>query len=67
MTMKSQDTICDKSKILFRKIETFTSKKMQYFWSDNAGKYQLLMLYFEENGIIEEKSAPYTQDQEGVA
>lgn len=67
MIMKSKHVICDKSKILFRKIETFTGTKMQYFWSDNAGVYQLLVLYFEEKDIIWEKSALYAQDQNGVA
>ena len=66
MTMKSKDAICDESKILFRKIETFTGRKMQYFRSDDAGEYQLLVPYFEEKGIIWEKSAPYAQDQDGV-
>lgn len=28
MTINSKDAICDKSKILFRKFETFTDKKM---------------------------------------
>ena len=28
MTIKSKDAICDKSKILFRKIEIFTGRKM---------------------------------------
>ena len=39
MTMKSKDALCDESKILFKKIETFIDKKMQYFRFDNAGEY----------------------------
>ena len=67
MTIKSKDGICEESKIVFNKIETYTGKKMQYFRSDNAGEYQLLVLYFDKKGIIWEKSAPYAQDQDGVA
>ena len=66
MTMKSKDAICDESKIFFRKIETFTDRKMQYFYYDDIGEYQLFMPYFEEKGIIWEKSAPYAQNQDGV-
>lgn len=67
ITMKSKNAIYDESKFFFRKIETFTSKKMQYFWSDNVRKYQLLVPYLEEKDIIWEKSAPYAQDQDRVA
>lgn len=67
MTIKSKDGICGESKIVFNKIETYTGKKMQYFWSDDAEKYQLLVPYFDEKRIIWEKSAPYAQDQDGVA
>lgn len=66
-TMKSKDAICKESKIFFRKIETFTSKKIQYFWSNNAKKYQLLVFDFEKKVIVWEKSASYTQDQDRVA
>ena len=66
MTMKSKNVICDKSKIFFGKIETFTDRKIQYFRSDNVEEYQLFMFYFEEKDIIWEKSGPYAQDQEGV-
>ena len=31
ITMKSKDAICDESKILFNKIETYMGRKMQYF------------------------------------
>ena len=46
MTIKSKDGICEENKIVFNKIETYTSKKMQYFRSDDAGEYQLLVPYF---------------------
>lgn len=52
----SKDAICEESKVIFNKIETF-GKKMQYFRSDDAGGYQLLVPYFEEKGIIRGKSA----------
>ncbi len=67
MTMKSKNAICDESKIFFNKIETYTGRKMQYFRSDNAGEYQLLVSYFEKKNIIWKKSAPYSQDQDEVA
>lgn len=52
ITIKSKNAICDKSKIFFNEIETYTGKKMQYFRLDNAKKYQLLVFYFEKKGII---------------
>ena len=36
---------------------------MQYFQSDDAGEYQLLIPYLEKKSIIWEKFAPYSQDQ----
>lgn len=54
-----KNTIYDKSKILFKKIKTFMGRKIQYFWSDNTGKYQLLIPYFKKKSIIWEKSASY--------
>lgn len=65
--VKSKNVICEESKIVFNKIETYIGKKMQYFWSNNVGEYQLLVPYFEKKGIIWEKSAFYPQDQDGVA
>lgn len=62
MIMKSKDAICNKSKIFFNKIETYTGRKMQYFCLDNAGEYQLLIPYFKEKNIIWEKFISYTQD-----
>lgn len=62
MIMKSKNAIWDESKIFFNKIEIYTGRKIQYFWSDNAKKYQLLFLYFEEKDITWGKSALYTQD-----
>ena len=52
MTMKSKNTICNKSKIFFNKIETYIDRKMQSFESDNTRKYQLLVFYFEKKVII---------------
>ena len=52
MTVKSKDAICEESKIIFNKIETYTGKKMQYFRSDDAGEYQLLVPYFEEKALF---------------
>lgn len=60
MIIKLKDAICEESKIVFNKIETYTGKKMQYFRSDDVGEYQLLVLYFNKKGIIWEKSAPYS-------
>lgn len=57
--IKSKDTICDKSKNFFNKIKTYMGSKIQYFWLDDARKYQLLVLYFEKKGIIQEKSSLY--------
>ena len=59
ITIKSKDEICEESKIVFNKIETYMDKKIQYFRSDDAGKYQLLVPYFEKKSIIWEKSAFY--------
>ena len=39
MIIKSKDGICEESKIVFNKIETHTSKKMQYFRPDDAREY----------------------------
>lgn len=52
MTIKSKDGICEESKMVFNKIEIYMGKKMQYFRSDNAGEYQLLVPYFEKKRII---------------
>ena len=66
MTIKSKDGICEESKIVFNKIETYTGKKMQYFRSKDAGEYQLLVPYFDKKIIIWEKFVLYAQDQDGV-
>lgn len=52
ITIKSKDTIYNKSKNFFNKIKTYMGSKMQYFRLDDTGEYQLLVLYFEEKGII---------------
>lgn len=66
LTIKSKDAICQEKKIVFNKIETYTGKRMQYFWSDNAGEYHLLVPYFDKKKIIWEKSDSYSQDQNGI-
>lgn len=40
--------------------------RKNFFWSDNAGKYQLILLYFEKKDFIWEKSSIYAQDQDGI-
>ena len=60
--VKSKNVICNKSKIVFNKIKIYTGMKIQYFWSNNAKKYQLLVSYFEKKDIIREKSASYIQN-----
>lgn len=67
MTIKSKNRICEESKIVFNKIEIYTSKKIQYFCLDDVGKYQLLVLYFDKKGIIWKKSTFYTQNQDKAA
>lgn len=52
MIIKSKNAICDRSKIFFNNVETYRRRKMQYFWLDNIEKYQLLVPYFKEKGII---------------
>lgn len=36
MRVKSKYAICEESKIVFNKIETYTGNEKQYFWSDDA-------------------------------
>lgn len=67
MTMQSKNIICDESKHFFRKIETLMGRKIQYFQSDNAREYQLLVLYFEKKNIIWKKSTCYALDQDKIA
>lgn len=52
MTIKSKDTIFEKSKIVFNKMEIYTSKKMKYSHPDNMRDDQLLISYSEEKSII---------------
>lgn len=67
MTIKSKNRICEDSKVVFNKIETYMDKKKQYIRLDSIEKYQLPVLYFDKKGIILEKSTPYTQDQDRIA
>lgn len=50
--MKFKKVIYDNNKTFFNKIETYTSKKMQYFWKNNTRKYQILLSYFKKKDII---------------
>lgn len=59
MTIKSKNRIYKESKIVLIKIETYTNKKMQYLWSNDIRKYQLLVFYFEKKNFIWEKSSFY--------
>lgn len=50
--IKSKNNINKEKKIVFNKIEIYTRKRMQYFWLNNARKYQLLILYFNKKRIF---------------
>ena len=41
--------------------------KLKIFYFDRGGKFTTLKLFFQKNGIIFEKSAPYIQDQNNIS
>lgn len=67
ITIKFKNRIYKESKIVFNKIKIYKGKKMQYFYLDDTKKYQLLVFYFDNKDIIQEKFAPYAQDQDKIA
>lgn len=62
LTIKSKNVTCEKSRIIFNKIEIYKSKVILYFSLDNFKKYQQLIFYFVKKRIIKEKQASYIQD-----
>ncbi len=67
MTLKSKDAICKELVTIFNQVKTYTGPDLVYFRSDDVGEYQRLQSTFKENGILWEKSALYSQDQDGVS
>ena len=67
ITLKTKDGICDEVPPLLNRVETHTGRKVEYFRTDDGREYTRLIPVFNEKGIIWEKSAPYAQDQDGVA
>ncbi len=67
MILKSKDAICKELGTIINQVKTDTGQDLKYFRSDNAGEYQGLQPTFQKKGILWEKSAPYTQDQDDVS
>ncbi len=67
MTLKSKDAICKELGTIFNQVKTQTEQDLKYFRSDDAGEYHGLQPTLKEKSILWEKSAPYTQDQDGVS
>ena len=65
--LKTKDAICDELSTIINRIETETGNKVKALRTDNGSEFGRLEPYLKERGISHEKSAPYAQDQDGVA
>lgn len=65
--MKSKDGVCDELTVIIHHIEAQTGRSVKYLRTDDGGEFKSLKPYLRSKGITHEKSAPYAQDQDGVA
>jgi transposase InsO family protein len=67
--MKNKDESFDMFKKYKTEVENQNDKRMKVLKSDRGGEYfpQEFTNYCEENGLIHQRSAPYTPQQNGVA
>ena len=67
IVLKTKDEICDELPKVINRIETETGRPVKALRTDDGGEYERLQPYLDQKGIVREKSAPYAQDQDGVA
>ena len=67
--LRTKDEAFDKFKIFKAEVENQKDKKIKMIQSDKGGEYFLIEFnnYCENFGIIHQKSAPFTSQQNGLA
>ena len=65
--LKTKDEICDQLPAIINRIEKETRHSVKALRTDDGSEFGRLQPYLREKGIAHEKSAPYAQDQDGVA
>ena len=67
--LKSKDETFESLMALFRKIENLYHARISRIRSDNGTEFKNVRMeeYCDERGILQEFSAPYTPQQNGVA
>ena len=66
--MRNKDEFFDMFKKYKTEVENIQDKRMKVLKSDRGGEYfpQEFTNYYEENGLIHQRSAPYTPQQNGL-
>lgn len=67
IVLKTKDQICEELPIIMKQIEVHKGRPVKSVRTDDGPEFARLKAYFDEKGVFREKSAPYTQDQDGVS
>ena len=67
--MKNKDEVFDKFKVYKSIVENQKEKKIKILRSDRGGEYfpAIFSSFYEEHGIIHQRTSPYTPQQNGLA